>query len=335
MSSFNTPSLLKSEEETIRLLQKSVRATRYDDPLDQDAFLIASACTILQFSDQYTAFTANPELSECIFSIRKALHQNNFRPDSTCSEVLTAISDFAGEIVRSRQLFCDCQRAQATRLHAEEAAEALAACRDALAYAEKKRVLSPDSDTVSIPSNDEDTPLNKDPIPSPIEGADATMIASPARVRSSALLSPLLELESLMLSIRLTSPALVLLASPSSPTQSLPDLVPIYPPSSGRPSNSRDWPQKVMHALRHHQDHIIIVSEFSAAQGDSYLIAHTRNPGAPHIRASTPPSEPKLHRRLANVEAEVQQLATAQKHLREQLQPVQKACEGKGKASDP
>ncbi|KAJ7665578.1 hypothetical protein B0H17DRAFT_1143356 [Mycena rosella] len=238
MSSFNTPSLLESEEDTVRLLHKSVRTTRYDDPLDQDAFLIASAHTILQFSDQYTAFTANPELSECVFSIRKALHQNNFRSDSTCGEVLTAISDFAGEIVRSRQLFRDHQRAQATRLHAEEAAEARTARCDALAYAKKKRVLSPDSDTVSIPSDDEDTPPNKDPIPSPIEGADATMIASPARVHSSVLLSPLPELESLMLSIHLTNPALAPPASPSSPTQSLLDLVPIYPPSNDTPQTA-------------------------------------------------------------------------------------------------
>ncbi|KAJ6521382.1 hypothetical protein DFH09DRAFT_1331259 [Mycena vulgaris] len=282
MSSFNTPSLLRSEEDTVRLLHKSVRATHYDDPLDQDTFLVASARSILQFRDQYTAFAASPELSECVFSIRMALHKNDARLDSTCGEVLTAISDFAGEIVRSRQLFCDRQRAQTTCLHAEEAAEAHTAHRDALAYANKKvgfpaldfcclsphpparplpalqRVLSPDSDIISIPSDDEDTPPNKDPIPSPIEDTDATMIASPARVRSSALLSPLPELESLMFTIRLTSPALAPLASLSSPTQSLPDLVPIYPPSNGRPANGCDWPQKVMHALRRHRDHTII-----------------------------------------------------------------------------
>ncbi|KAJ7468527.1 hypothetical protein FB451DRAFT_1400904 [Mycena latifolia] len=177
-----------------------------------------------------------------------------------------------------------------------------------------QRVLSPDSDTIFIPSDDEDTSPNKDPIPSPIEGTDATTIASPTRVRSSVLLSPLPELESLMFSIRLTSPALAPPASPSSPTQSLLDLVPIYPPSSQHPANG---------------------PEFPAAQDDSYSAAHTRNPGAPQIRASTPPSKPKLYRQLTDVEAEIQRLAAAQEHLHEQIQAVQEAFKGQGKASDP
>ncbi|KAJ7134178.1 hypothetical protein C8R44DRAFT_729666 [Mycena epipterygia] len=93
MPSLDPTTLSKSEQDAIRLLHKTVRATRYDDPIDQDAFLVASAHSV---------------------------------------------------------------RANSTRLRAEEGAAARAERREALQYAKKKRAPSPDEDTVSIPSNDEE-----------------------------------------------------------------------------------------------------------------------------------------------------------------------------------
>ncbi|KAJ7473311.1 hypothetical protein FB451DRAFT_1248970 [Mycena latifolia] len=256
MPSLDTSCLPKSEQDAIRLLHKTVRATRYDDPVDQDAFLVASAHSVLALREHVASFASSPELSECVFTIRTALHQNNSRFESSSGEVLAAISDFAGEIVRSRQLIRDRHRAQSTRLRAEAGAAARAERREALQYAKKKRALSPDEDTVSIPSDDEESfHHNARPISlaiepsSPVNGNDTTTVPSPVQ----ALLSPLPELESLMFSIRLTSPALAPPVSPLSPTQSLPGLVPISPPSNEVPANGRDWPQKKMNALQYHR----------------------------------------------------------------------------------
>ncbi|KAJ7466666.1 hypothetical protein B0H11DRAFT_2197569 [Mycena galericulata] len=255
MPSLDTPCLPKSKQDAIRLLHKTVRATRYDDPVDQDAFLVASAHSVLALREHVASFALSPELSECVFTIRTALNHNNARFESTSGEVLAAISDFAGEIVRSRQLIRDRNRAQSTRLRAEEGAAARAERREALQYAKKKRPLSPDEDAISIPSEDEESFMNDHPAPltvepsSPVNGIDKTAVPSPVQ----ALLSPLPELESLMFSIRLTSPVLAPPVSPSSPTQSLPDLVPIFPPSNKESVNGRDWPQKMMHVLRLHR----------------------------------------------------------------------------------
>ncbi|KAJ6556682.1 hypothetical protein B0H10DRAFT_1967571 [Mycena sp. CBHHK59/15] len=221
MPSFDAPRLSLSEEDAVQALHKTIRATRYDDPVDQDAFL--SPFHPASVPEQIASFASSPDLSECVFSIRTGLHQNNSCLESTTSgDVLIAVSDFAGEIIRSRQLFRDRQRDQTVHLHAEEAAVARAERREALKYAEKKRALSPDEDTVSIPSDDEEPVSNNRPVSltvepsSPADGTNTTVVASPVRVLSLALLSPLPELESLMFSIRLTSPALAPIGFPAS-----------------------------------------------------------------------------------------------------------------------
>jgi hypothetical protein len=48
MASLDTPYLNETEEDAIRALHKSVRATRYEDPVDQDAFLVAAARSIVR-----------------------------------------------------------------------------------------------------------------------------------------------------------------------------------------------------------------------------------------------------------------------------------------------
>ncbi|KAJ6540940.1 hypothetical protein B0H10DRAFT_2245124 [Mycena sp. CBHHK59/15] len=302
MPSFDAPRLSLSEEDAVRALHKTVRATRYDDPVDQDTFLVASAHSILQFQEQIASFASSPDLSECVFSIRTGLHQNNSRLESTTSgDVLIAVSDFAGEII-------------------QEAAVARAERREALKYAEKKRALSPDEDTVSIPSDDEEPVSNNRPVSltvepsSPADGTNTTVVASPVR----ALLSPLPELESLMFSIRLTSPALAPPVSPSSPTQSLPDLVPISLPSSESLVNGRDWPQKMMHALDPIED-----------PPTSRILSTTMPP------LSRDPSSRSQHLfNRTHVEAEVRRLAATQEHLGEQIQALQETCLGQAKSFD-
>jgi hypothetical protein len=49
MSTFNLPRLSQSDEAAMRKLHKTIRATRYEDPLDQDAFLVASATSVVRF----------------------------------------------------------------------------------------------------------------------------------------------------------------------------------------------------------------------------------------------------------------------------------------------
>ncbi|KAJ7088180.1 hypothetical protein C8R44DRAFT_752011 [Mycena epipterygia] len=234
MSSLDAPRLTKAEEDAIRTLHKSVRATRYEDSVDQDAFLVASARSVLQFRDQVASFALTPEVGECVFAICAQMQLNNTRLGTPPDDVFSSITDFAGEIVRTRQLYRDRKRAQDARVCAAEGVAARAERREALKYAAKLRQknLSPDEDTVSIPSDDEEPDVRKRPRSlTPPTGTANMDTASPIQARSTALLSPLAELESLMFSIRLSSPTVAPPASPLSPAPSLPDLVPIVSPN--------------------------------------------------------------------------------------------------------
>ncbi|KAJ7607770.1 hypothetical protein DFH06DRAFT_1347329 [Mycena polygramma] len=224
MSSLDTPSLSQLEEHAVRALHKSVRATRYEDPVDQDAFLVASARTILQFRENIASFAASSEIGESVFAIRSALAQNNSRLSTPPDDIFASISDFAGEIARARQLLRDRKRAQTSRLRAEEGTAARAARREALEYAAKCNK-DHDSDVVSIPSDDDEPRASKQPSPLRVK-ACSPISTSPVQVRLIAL-SPLPELETLMFSLRLSNPCPTPPDSPSSPARSLPDLVPI------------------------------------------------------------------------------------------------------------
>ncbi|KAJ7479654.1 hypothetical protein FB451DRAFT_1556526 [Mycena latifolia] len=248
MSSFDAPRLDKAEEDAVRALHKSVRATAYEDPVDQDAFLIASARSVLQFRKQVASFALTPEVGECVFTIRSKLAQNNSRLGAPPDDIFSSITNFAGEIARSRQLYRDRKRAKAARLRAEEGVAARAEHREALEYAAKlqNQIHSPDEDAVSIPSAaSEDDDVRERAVslvaqpPSATIKIETTGPASPIPVCPIALLSPLPELEGLMLSIRLSNPPSARLASPLSPSPSLPDLVPIVSPLSSPPANGR------------------------------------------------------------------------------------------------
>ncbi|KAF7372230.1 hypothetical protein MVEN_00082500 [Mycena venus] len=286
MSLFNAPYLTKSEEDTVCALHKSVRATHYDDPIDQDTFLVASAHSVLQFREQVASFASSSEIAECVFTIRSAMVKNSSRLENPPDDIFASITDFAGEIARSCQLFRDRKRAQTVCLRTAEGVAARAERREALKYAAKvqKHALSPDDDTVSIPSDDEESDIPIRPTslvvePLSIAAGSETIIASPIQ----ALLSLLPELESLMISLQLSSPLIAPMsslsdfsipgqsghfgnsetavqpASPLSPTPSLSDLVPIVskPPSSPD-VNVHQRKQKAMSAPQLYRAHVCV-----------------------------------------------------------------------------
>ncbi|KAJ7821887.1 hypothetical protein B0H14DRAFT_3471184 [Mycena olivaceomarginata] len=213
MSSPISTYLSKAGEEVIRKLFKTVRATRYEDPVDQDSFLLGSAKLVLSFRAQVVSFAVVPELAECVFTIRSMMHSNNAHLGTPLSDAFISLQDFAGE---------DCVAARLEHRAALEHA----------ARVNNTTLPSPEEDEVSIPSatgesgGDEASPVVRDPPASPI--IDLTNTPVIAQVRLAFPLSPLHDLQarlrSLSLSTPLTSPPCSLLSR----SPSLPDLVPDF-----------------------------------------------------------------------------------------------------------
>ncbi|KAJ7366432.1 hypothetical protein DFH08DRAFT_797414 [Mycena albidolilacea] len=105
-------SLSKANEKIVRKVSKTIRATKYEDPVDQAAFLVDSANTVLEFHPQVASFALVPELGECVFTIRSMMHSNNVHLGTPFSNVFISIQDFAGEIIHKRQLFRERRGAQ-------------------------------------------------------------------------------------------------------------------------------------------------------------------------------------------------------------------------------
>ncbi|KAJ7753266.1 hypothetical protein B0H16DRAFT_1690877 [Mycena metata] len=242
MPSSHIPLLDKSDEDAIRTLHKSVRATSYEDAIDQDAFLVASARSILQFRKQVMSFALSSDLGECAFLIRTKMAQNYPRLGTPPGEIFVSISDFVGEIARSRQLIRDRKRAHNERVRAEEAVVARAARHDALEFAAQR-----DPDVVSIPSDDESR-IARHPSPLIVKPLSATAEAFlPPMASPIQELSPIPELENLMFSLRLTDP-FASQPSPSLPSPSQPGLVRIATPPPRSPVSERGRTMKIMKA---------------------------------------------------------------------------------------
>ncbi|KAJ7814559.1 hypothetical protein B0H13DRAFT_2381686 [Mycena leptocephala] len=226
-------SLSKASEEVVRKMFKTIRATKYDDPVDQDAFLVESANTVLQFRPQVASFALVPELGECVFTIRSMMHANNARLGTPFSDAFISIQDFAGEIIRKRQVLRERRRANADRVHAAKGVAARLERHAALEYAaniDKKTPSPPDDDAVSIPSSsdesdpDEPPPVPKNPPSSPITVDLTNTPPGP----QAGLLSPLNELGARLGRMSLNTFPHTPPRSPLSPSPSLPDLVPDF-----------------------------------------------------------------------------------------------------------
>ncbi|KAF8190614.1 hypothetical protein K438DRAFT_1935576 [Mycena galopus ATCC 62051] len=245
-------SLSKSNEETVRKIFKTIRATKFEDPVDQDSFLVDSANTVLQlqFRPQIASFALVPELGECIFTIRSMMHANNARLGTPFSDAFISIQDFAGEIVRKRQMFRERRRAHIDRMRAAGGAAARIERNAALEYAantDHKSPHSPGEDVVSIPSSgdesgaDEPVPIPKNPPSSPIT-VDLTNIPPSSQVCPATLLSPIDELGFHLSRMSLNTYPNLLPHSPLSPSHSLPDLVPDFTLGQHRlPAKGAGW----------------------------------------------------------------------------------------------
>ncbi|KAJ7442987.1 hypothetical protein FB451DRAFT_1190319 [Mycena latifolia] len=229
-------SLSKADEAIVRKLFKVIRATKYDDPVDQDAFLVESATTVLKYRPQVASFALIPELSECVFNIRSMMHANNARLGTPASDIFVSIQDFAGEIIRKRHTFRERRRANTERMRVAEGMAARVERSVALEYASKvnnKSPISPGDDTVSIPSSSDESGAEEPPRtpknpPASLIKVESANTQPSSQVRIAVLLSPLSEL-----GVRLGR--LSLEASPHnppsfllSPSPSLPDLVPDF-----------------------------------------------------------------------------------------------------------
>ncbi|KAK6966955.1 hypothetical protein R3P38DRAFT_3380838 [Favolaschia claudopus] len=206
--------LSKSEEDIIRSLHKTLRATRYEDPSDQRKFLEDCARVLLVFQNRPSSFAMSTELGEYVFLLRAEMHKNSLVLPSPASNCYSAVVDFAGKVARKRiEYFRNLKLAPIKPLPAIDAAKANGSQQevpDAVAHTSKTSSTPVGDDAVSIPSDDEYEVVARPSTPAP------------------ELLSPLPELQSLMLSLRLNGVAPF---SPSSPSPSLPDLVPIDSPT--------------------------------------------------------------------------------------------------------
>ncbi|KAJ7811516.1 hypothetical protein B0H13DRAFT_2383851 [Mycena leptocephala] len=236
MSSFDGPLLSQSEQTIVRVLHKTILATHYDDPTDQDAFLTISANSLLQLRAQVASFASTPDLSECVFQLRTLIHRNNSLLKAPSNKTLDAITSFAGEIVHKRQLLRERAKASKARASGAMAAAARSERRAALKLAAESAVKpsSPDEDAVSIPSSDEEP---DSPIPpsknEALPAINTAVSSAPVPVRShTGLISPLSELEGLLLRVQLSAPLAGQLNSPPLSNPSLPDLEPIVSPLS-------------------------------------------------------------------------------------------------------
>ncbi|KAJ6622602.1 hypothetical protein B0H10DRAFT_2013446 [Mycena sp. CBHHK59/15] len=294
--------LSQAGEDVVRKLLKTIRATRYEDPVDQDSFLIASANTVLSLRPQVTSFATVPELAECVFTIRLMMHSNNARLKTPISETFIHIQDFTGEIIRKRQLICDRKHAQIDRIRAAEGIVARNERRIALEHAacvNNKAACSPDEDAVSIPSTTDESggeePVPKNPPTSPVTN-DLTNIPASHQpvVEHSAAMPPVLSI--------VTKPI------PTGPRAGL--HAPAPQPSRKRRrvgERENDGPQP----------------QAQFFQGDSSRsVPHRADCSAP-VRSTAPPSEAQLRRRLAGVQAELHRLSCVHKTLRWQLQSLQ------------
>ncbi|KAJ6527303.1 hypothetical protein DFH09DRAFT_1094807 [Mycena vulgaris] len=214
-------SLSAPDAAIVRKLFKVLRATKYEDPVDQDTFLSESARTILPFRLQIASFALDSGLAECVFMLRSMMHANGTRLGVPPSSLFTAIQAFAGEIISKRHILQERKRANAERSRVADSIAARISRNAALDFATKetnKPPGSPNDETVSIPSSRDESG------PAGLQSCAPSLPTSPIQVdRLAPILAP--------------RPS-----SPLSSGRSLPDLVPDFVLGPHRlPVKGDDW----------------------------------------------------------------------------------------------
>ncbi|KAK7024872.1 hypothetical protein R3P38DRAFT_2778867 [Favolaschia claudopus] len=261
-SSTTSSTLSAADETSILRLHKSVRATAFDDPADQDEFLASSADTVLQFREQIQSFASTPAVAECVFTIRSKMQQNNLKLKTPPAAIFASIVNFAGDIIRERQLLRDRKTSATVRARAEAGAAARSERRAAIKLANRisKRKSIPDPDAVSIPSSDDSEYLPPSPNPTLVEPRSPRVKSEPLSPSMPGLLSPMdiPELAGLhFLSLHMGRPLVSQPASPSLPPASQPHRVPIeLPPILTAFSNGSDHPTHWMRNPRVCRDRV-------------------------------------------------------------------------------
>ncbi|KAJ7340620.1 hypothetical protein DFH08DRAFT_1012680 [Mycena albidolilacea] len=230
MSSVLQPYLSKCGEAVVRKLHKTLRATSYEDPVDQETFLVASAKSLVRLRPQVLSFALVSDLGECVFTLRSMLHPFNAPLGTPSGDAYVSIQDFAGEIMMKQQEILDRKLLQAERARAANDAAARLEHQAVLAQAvHVKEHTSPEEDFVSIPSSDEDSagpdpPLLITPAPSPI----VTDLTNNTAINQAQILSPLHDLDIHLARLSLGAVPNNPPHSPLSPNLSLPNLVPDF-----------------------------------------------------------------------------------------------------------
>ncbi|KAJ7905888.1 hypothetical protein B0H13DRAFT_2334090 [Mycena leptocephala] len=325
MSSFDGPLLSQSEQTIVRVLHKTILATHYDDPADQEpssqfplilCFNFASSCF----------FASTPDLSECVFQLRTLIHRNNSLLKAPSNKTLDAITSFAGEIVQKRQLLRERAKASKARASGAMAAAARSERRAALKLAAISPAILAGRRPVSIPSSDEEP---DSPIPpsknEALPAINTAVSSAPVPVRShTGLISPLSELEGLLLRVQLSAPLAGQLNSPPLSNPSLPDLEPIVSPLSPVVHrNDRVKRKRRVTFPRVYYDRALSRRRVLIPPNSVPIARSNTNRNDPRARVRVPPSATQLRWRIANVQAEIRRLACAHKHLSWQLQVVE------------
>ncbi|KAJ6629358.1 hypothetical protein B0H10DRAFT_2208764 [Mycena sp. CBHHK59/15] len=302
-------SLSKVDEAVVRKLFKVVHATKYEDPVDQDTFLIESANTVLQFHPQVASFVLIPELGECVFSIRAMMHASSAQLGTPFSDTFVSIQDFAGEILRKHQTFRERKHANA----------------DPCLKLDAKPPVSPDKDAVSIPSSSDESGADepprdpKNPLSSPIK-VDPSQ-AQPSSQVNSGFVWAGCRWE------HFCTPPSVLFIFPLVELVLNPFLYPVQLSIITKPiptgPRARLHPKPAPTSRKRWQ---VEAGEDSSSPAADLPYARPSRPmphpaaGSASSRPATAVSEDQLRRRLAAVQAEMCRLASAQKELYWQLQ---------------
>ncbi|KAJ6626187.1 hypothetical protein B0H10DRAFT_1942033 [Mycena sp. CBHHK59/15] len=285
-------SLSKSDEAVVRKLFKVIRATKYEDPVDQDAFLVESANTVLQFCPQVASFALVADLGECVFTLRAMMHTTGARLGTPFSDAFVSIQDFAGEILRKRQAFRAHKRANEDRIRVAEGMAARVERNIAreLASNLNKSPVSPSDDVVSIPSSSDESGVEepsrivKNLPPSPIQ-------AEPGHSQPS-------------------SQAKLSIVTKPLPTGPRAGLHPKPAPTSRK-----------RRRVEAGEDSSSLISSGTPLRPAQSPVQHP-TPGSAPVRPAAAASEEQLRRRLAAVQAEMRRLDSAQKELYWQLQAL-------------